>query len=82
MEREIVVTFDSGTATFVHDDRLAFLFDHGTATIARASHVEPNDDAQWTADMSPVGGPVLGPFRLRQEALDAERDWLSQNRGL
>lgn len=33
----------------------------------------------WAADMSPVNGPALGPFRLRAEALDAERGWLERN---
>ena len=37
----------------------------GPLTIRRASHVEPTVDGQWTADLSPLGGPVLGPFRLR-----------------
>ncbi len=27
-------------------------------------------------DLSPVGGPVLGPFRLRSQALAAEQAWL------
>ena len=42
----------------------------------RASHVEPNDAGQWEADMAPMGGPVLGPFDLRAEALAAEHAWL------
>lgn len=49
------------------------------ATTKRASHVEPTSDNQWTADMSPVGGPMLGPFETRQLALDAENEWLLQN---
>lgn len=48
----------------------------GRPQIERASHVEPTDDAQWTADLSPVGGPVLGPFARRSEALQAEIEWL------
>ena len=36
----------------------------------------------WTADMSPVGGPILGPFSFRYEALKAERDWLREERGV
>ena len=36
----------------------------GQVTIRRASHVEPTDQGQWQADLSPVGGPVLGPFAL------------------
>jgi hypothetical protein len=45
----------------------------GRLTITRGSHVEPTADGQWTADMSPVTGPVLGPFPSRSDALTAER---------
>jgi hypothetical protein len=48
----------------------------GVVSIARASHVEPDDNGQWWADLEPVDGPVLGPFGLRSEALTAERSWL------
>ena len=48
----------------------------GQVTIQRASHVEPDEHALWWADLSPVNGPKLGPFRLRTDALVAERDWL------
>jgi len=44
--------------------------------ITRASHVEPDRDGLWWADMGPVSGPVLGPFKNRTEALGAEREWL------
>ena len=36
----------------------------------------PTPDGRWTADMTPVGGPVLGPFDRRSEALEAEHAWL------
>ena len=48
----------------------------GPLKIERASHVEPDDSGRWLADLSPVGGPVLGPFDRRSEALDAEVAWL------
>jgi len=48
----------------------------GKLQITRASHVEPDRDGFWWADMGPVEGPVLGPFRSRTEALKAEREWL------
>ena len=51
----------------------------GEQTVARASHVEPADGGGWTADLSPSGGPVLGPFPLRSAALTAEADWLTRN---
>ena len=50
----------------------------GQLAIQRASHVEPTNDAQWTADLSPVNGPVLGPFPNRSAALEAEREWLEE----
>jgi len=50
----------------------------GKLQITRASHVEPDKDGYWWADMGPVGGPVLGPFRSRSEALEAERGWLAR----
>lgn len=48
----------------------------GDLRITRASHVEPTQDGRWEADMAPSGGGVLGPFDLRQEALEAEVGWL------
>jgi hypothetical protein len=49
----------------------------GRPMITRASSVEPDDRGLWHADLAPVGGPVLGPFGLRSEALQAERAWLA-----
>ena len=51
----------------------------GRLSIRRGSHVEPTGNGQWTADMSPMNGPVLGPFRARSDALSAERTWLEQH---
>ena len=51
----------------------------GLLSIRRASHVEPTADVQWTADLSPLGGPVLGPFPLRSAALAEEEDWIKRN---
>ena len=51
----------------------------GCPMIARGSHVEPDDHGRWTADLSPAGGPKLGPFDHRSQALAAERSWLETN---
>jgi hypothetical protein len=51
----------------------------GPLSIRRASYVEPTPDGQWTADLSPLGGPVLGPFPLRSAALAAEEGWITRN---
>ena len=48
----------------------------GRLKIRRASHVEPTADGLWTADLSPLGGPILGPFDRRSAALAAEQTWL------
>lgn len=51
----------------------------GMPSITRVSHVEPDENGRWLADLSPVGGPVLGPFYKRSEALVAEVTWLEEN---
>ena len=51
----------------------------GQVTIQRASHVEADAQGRWLADLSPVNGPMLGPFDRRSEALDAEHRWLEQH---
>jgi hypothetical protein len=51
----------------------------GRINIARGSYVEPDNMGQWFADLSPVGGPKLGPFSCRSRALQAEREWLERN---
>jgi hypothetical protein len=48
----------------------------GPLAIRRGSHVEPTADGRWLCDLSPVAGPVLGPFGCRSEALAAEVAWL------
>jgi len=48
----------------------------GPGSITRASHVEPDATGRWWADLAPVGGPRLGPFERRSQALAAELDWL------
>ena len=79
----ITVACDRTTVRFIHDDclynALTKAIAPATATITRASNVEPNADNSWRADMSPVGGPVLGPFLTRSIALTAEVEWLKAN---
>ena len=48
----------------------------GRPAIGRASHVEPDEEGRWHADLAPVGGPKLGPFACRSQALAAEEAWL------
>ncbi len=68
----------NGTVECLYDEAFN-LAQIGQLTIAPASHVEPTGSGQWTADLTPVDGPVLGPFRTRTEALHAERIWLEQH---
>ena len=51
----------------------------GRLSIRRGSHVEPTPDGQWTADLAPVQGPLLGPFPTRTAALNAEVTWLQEH---
>ena len=52
----------------------------GEVSLRRASHVEPDDQGRWRADLAPVGGPVLGPYDRRSAALAAEEQWLLAHR--
>jgi hypothetical protein len=51
----------------------------GKVSIRRASHVEPDEEGQWWADLAPAGGPRLGPFDKRSQALAAETGWLHRH---
>ena len=70
-----LIIHPGGTVRCVYDEGVD-LRALGQVHIARASHVEPDDRGQWFLDLSPVLGPILGPFSLRSEALAAERRWL------
>ena len=48
----------------------------GELSIRRASVVEPDLSGRWWKNLIPVGGPTLGPFPLRSDALAAEARWL------
>ena len=70
----------NGTAIGVYSDEILDALESlGQLRVVRASHVEPSTCGGWTADMAPVGGPVLGTYRTRTEALDAEQAWLAAN---
>lgn len=78
----VTVRISGGVLSFIYADDLAPLLTAGPSTVRRVSHVEPSPFGGWAADMSPVGGPVLGPWPLRQQALDGEREWLREHKGL
>ncbi len=71
---KIIIAGD-GTLRCLYDEALD-LDQLGSLTIRRGSHVEPDEQGRWWADLAPVQGPRLGPFSRRSQALDAEREWL------
>jgi hypothetical protein len=68
----------TGNARCIYNESLD-LTSLGQLTIARGSHVEPNEVGEWFADLAPVEGPLLGPFQHRSEALNAEAEWLESH---
>ena len=71
---ELVIT-PTGELRCVYSEALD-LSALGKLSIRRASHVEPDSAGQWWADLRPVAGPVIGPFPIRSQALEAEAVWL------
>lgn len=70
---------DSGGEVRCLYDETIDLHQIGSLTISRGSHVEPTSDGQWMVDLSPVNGPLLGPFPARSTALAAEVAWLNEH---
>ena len=68
----------SGTVRCIYEETI-HLGALGHVHIRRCSHVEPDAGGRWFAHMSPVGGPLLGPFSTRSRALAAERRWLDDH---
>lgn len=65
----------SGELSFIYDDELADLLKVGPSSITRVSNVEPCDGG-WKASMK--DGTILGPYPLRQQALDEEVKYLQE----
>lgn len=68
----------TGNVRMIYDEAIDAA-EIGRVRISRGSHVEPTDDGRWSADLSPVNGPTLGPFQSRSEAIAAEVSWLRQH---
>ena len=81
MELELFVRPGGRVACVHSDEAAAFLrrLGQGPPATRRASHVEPNDDGTWRADLAPSGGPVLSPYETRAEAVAAELSWIREN---
>ena len=76
------VIIKGGKIHFIYEDAMRPFLELGEATVKRVSHVEPviiDGKVKWNADLSPVSGPVLGPFDSRDEALSKEVEWLNAN---
>jgi hypothetical protein len=74
----LLVVDANGVIRCLYDESLD-LTALGALTIARASHVEPDPTGEWWAELAPVGGPRLGPYARRSEAIAAERQWLEEH---
>ena len=74
MKTEIVIR-PTGDVQSIYDETFDFAC-LGAVSIRRVSFVEPDGQGLWWADLSPAGGPTLGPFNNRSMALGAEVDWL------
>ena len=76
---EVIISFTTegkAKSIYTEDIDLGLL---GKQNIKRASNVEPTVNGEWTADMKLSGGPILGPFTKRSDALKAEVEWLKDN---
>jgi hypothetical protein len=51
----------------------------GCPQIRRASAVEPDEQGRWWVDLSQVGGPRIGPFVRRGDAVSVEVAWLTEH---
>lgn len=79
----IIITPEGRVRHIYSDDLVEMDARLGFSETKRVSNVEPgyftDGITRWFADMSPVGGSVLGPFNTRAEALACEVNWLERN---
>ena len=73
-----LVINSNGVVRCIYDETIP-LPSLGQLAISRGSHVEPTSQGTWQADLSPVCGPILGPFANRSQALAAEHEWLESH---
>jgi hypothetical protein len=74
---ELVIA-SNGDVCCLYDEAIE-LRSIGRLSIERVSHLEPMNGGDWLADLSLCGGPILGPFPSRTQALESERRWLQHH---
>lgn len=75
-----IIRGHDGTLRYVYDDDVhKHLSKLGEVSIKRATHVEPDENGLWYADLSPVGGEKVTGFKTHQEAIDFELKWLNEH---
>lgn len=84
--KQLKLIVKNGVITSIYDDALVPLMNEAErVSTERASHVEPHQcewsdgRSYWQADLSPVDGPMLTGFTTKQEALDAEVQYINQH---
>ena len=87
--RHVDIVIEGGRLSALYEDLETVMGDDvslmnsiGNLTTRRASHVEPYGSEGWIADMGPVGGPILGPVKLRRDALALERGYMVEHFGI
>lgn len=80
---DLLIIRPDGRLECVYSDALRPVLTRlGLVRIRRASHVEPCEEQGrigWLADLSPMNGPNLGPFKTRTAAIRAELAWLRRH---
>lgn len=72
-----IIFDESGKARTIYTEAID-LYTLGKFRHRRASYVEPTETGEWMADLSPVGGPILGPFSKRSDAIREEMNTLNK----
>lgn len=81
MEIDLKLDADGNLVSIYSEEAAKILKNIGSKlNITRASFVEPDENGYWWADLSPVGGPKLGPYppECREDALKDEVEWLKK----
>jgi hypothetical protein len=75
---EVIITSPDGSSSVKVYDESGIGSIGEVERMKRASHVDYDNNLKgWVADMSPLGGSLLGPFKLHSEAIRAERIYIN-----